>query len=106
LNRKTEEIEINDERFGSMLKEAAYAASIFSRPCRRKFIDKKLREHGIITPDNVSSGYSSELVEKMCQSYSNGYRNFGRYGIEQARRLCDALVKLVGIVEKEKQEAL
>ncbi len=98
-----EEMRIEDAEMGSMLKEAAYAAAFFTRSSDNELIDKKLRDNGIITPDAVPSGISSEDVKGMCISYMKGRREFGRYGIEQARRVCDALVNYVKVLEKEKK---
>jgi hypothetical protein len=101
-----EEMRIEDAEMGSMLKEAAYAVSVLSdNDPFRKNIFEKLEKNGIPSPDAVSEGISSRKVSSMCESYATGHRNFDRYSIENARRVCDTVLAYVSILERENKES-
>jgi hypothetical protein len=93
--------DVKDRRLGTMLQRAAYAASVFSKsnPMRDEILTE-LRNGGYIGPEAVNIGMSSNIVTAMCDKYARGKADFGRYDVENAKRVCRDLATYIQIKKK------
>lgn len=91
------ELEISDPKFGLMIKEAAYAATVFMNPVLNGCL---LINHS--NPEKVIS--DSRHVSTMCATYVSGNRKFTRGDIQQLEGVCYSLVKCVEALEIKKMK--
>ena len=82
-----------------MITIAAYAASVFYHSADRERICKKLGFNEFMAQ---CDGTSVDEVMFMCDGFAHGERKFDGYHMENARRLCYALLEYVELLERGK----
>jgi hypothetical protein len=97
------ELEVDNPTFGLMVKEAAYAASLFLNPISTGKYSLHLKEQ------EIDTGFIPD--EKMCKHiittvacYSTGTRKFTRADIQELGDACNSLVKCIETLEKGKNK--
>jgi hypothetical protein len=103
LHRATESDTIRVDNDGH-LSTMGYVVTHFIDEENRKKIIGKLNERKCQYPAAVSDGTGSRCVVSMIQGYAIGRRDFGRHYVENAARLCNALLNYVNFLEAEMSE--
>lgn len=105
-NRQLGNMDLIQVNNSEMISSASWAASFFSGavpPIIEEIMNKMKKENKIPVPvGNIVTSTAQNEVKGMVFSYSNGNREFSKYTVNQAKKLCRALTQYIDILEKEK----
>ena len=98
----TEEIELDF----NMMCRAAYAASLFRNPFKRKQIIEWLGgKKGVhVFSTSIETGTSTSQVLQMCENHAFHNWLYDWYDFEQASRLCYAAIEFLKFVDSKQKE--